>query len=229
MTSYAVAGDLDHLYVPVRDCRSQCVDLVAATADGGRTWTPAVMPGGGTNDSRFLLAAAGETVVAAVRGADAHGGRTAAYSTSTDAGRTWRPAPVAEVDELPADWVLVEVLRDRLVGLDPDTGDLASVALRVVEARVLATPTDRWVFGYTGRGPADQRGKQRFIGTSLAVSRDGGRTWSVRTLPKDDVFSDVTVANGKRAYAVSLRPEFGLWTSDDGLTWTTLGTPVLRL
>ncbi|GIF63377.1 hypothetical protein Ais01nite_14120 [Asanoa ishikariensis] len=227
VTSYAVAGDLDHLYVPVRDCRSQCVDLIAATADRGRTWTSAVMPGGKINASRFVVAAAGETVVAVVRGRpDARGDRTADYSTSTNAGRMWRPAPVAEVAELPADWVSIEVVRDRLIGLDPRTGDLASVALPILEARVLATPaepSERWLFGYTGTEPTGKRGKLRYVGKSLAVSRDGGRTWSVRKLPKDDVFSDVTVANSKRVYALyqssSAYAQRVFRSDDGGRTW----------
>ncbi|SNT64638.1 hypothetical protein SAMN05421812_117158 [Asanoa hainanensis] len=219
VTSYAVAGDLDHLYLPVRDCRAQCVDLVAATADRGRTWTSAAMPGGGVSDSRFVVAAAGETVVAVVRGRpDKLGDRTAAYSTSTNAGRTWRPAPVTEVAELPADWVSVEVLQDRLIGLDPRTGDLASVALPVLEARVLTSPTtERWLFGYTGKEPTG------YVGKSLAVSRDGGRTWSVRKLPQDAVFVDVTVANSKRAYALyqtsSAYTQRVFRSDDGGRTW----------
>ncbi|MDG4824605.1 hypothetical protein O7635_22375 [Asanoa sp. WMMD1127] len=199
VTSYAVAGDLDHLYVPVRDCRGRCVDMVAATADRGRTWSAAELPGGGINSSRFVVAAAGATVVAVVRG---RADRPDDYRTSTDAGRTWRPAPVAEVAALPADWVSVEARGDRLIAVDPRTGDLAGVALPLLEARVVGTATDRWVFGYTGTEPTARRGKLRYVGKSLAVTRDGGRTWSVRKLPKDDVFADVAVADGRRAYAI---------------------------
>jgi hypothetical protein len=227
VTSYAVAGDLDHLYLPIRDCRGECVDKVAASADQGGTWTTSEMPGGGINSSRFLAAAAGDTVVTLVRRpADATGYRRSDYFTSTDAGRTWRPATVTQVEELPADAVSVQVDDDRLVAVDPATGDLASVALPLMQASVLGVAPEageRWIFGYTGSEPTSRPGKVKWIGKSLAVSRDGGRTWSVRKLPKDAVFRSVAVAGGKRAYALysaSQADDMRLYRSDDGgQTW----------
>ncbi|GIF46189.1 BNR/Asp-box repeat protein [Asanoa ferruginea] len=222
VTSYAVAGDLDHLYLPIRDCRSACVDKVAASADRGATWTTSEMPGGGINSARFLTAAAGETVVTTVsRPATATG-----YFTSTDAGRTWRAATVTPVEELPADAVSVGVDEDRLVAVDPATGDLASVALPIMQASVLGVAPEvgeRWIFGYTGSEPTSRPDKPKWIGKSLAVSRDGGRTWSVRKLPKDAVFRSVAVADGKRAYALysgRAADDLRLYRSDDGgMTW----------
>ncbi|HEV7708581.1 MAG TPA: sialidase family protein [Asanoa sp.] len=227
VTSYPVASDLDHLYLPVRDCRGECVDKLAATADRGDTWTMSEMPGGGINSSRFLAAASGDTVVALVRrAADANGYRRSDYFTSTDAGRAWRPAPVTEVAELPADAVAVGVNDDRLVAVDAGTGDLTSVALPIMQARVLSVAPglgETWIFGYAGSQPTARPGKLKYTGKSLAVSRDGGRTWSVRKLPKDDVFRSVAVADGKRAYALyntNSADKMRLYRSDDGgRTW----------
>jgi hypothetical protein len=175
------AGDLDHLYLEYRDCRAKpCRPMLAATTDRGRTWNKTPLPAG---EPKFhpptVVLVHGSLVLARAwfeppRGVP-YKPVDPVYWASLDAGATWQRADTPVVEALPPGWP-VHQEENGLVAVDPATGKMArlrfpeneSVGLSLIDTRPTA---GIWVLGLGPRGVA------------LKVSKDGGRTWDIRSLP----------------------------------------------
>lgn len=235
-----VAGDVDHLYLRYGDCRgADCVIKVAATADGGRTWTSSPLPV--THNALVSLAALGPlTVLAEVQ----QGGATVTQSwlASTDGGHTWHAVSVRQVDAIPTGWQILDgppgVDQIAVLAADPATGALAELGQgrplhlgRPVAG--LPPAAGLWLTGYLGTAPSpapSPYGDQQIrvgTGSTVAVSHDGGRTWHQQTfaepLTANTGLGGATVASydGRTAYAVgAANGELVVHRTDDGgLTW----------
>jgi hypothetical protein len=153
---------------------------------------------------------------------------------STDGGRTWRTVRLADepVPAVPAG-SYVDLMRlgdtGKLVAVDPRTGRAAPLAsqpgftLLCVEADPAQTVLV--ATGYQVDGGNES--------TRLAVSRDGGRTWSTHPLPVGYFSEPPSTADGITLYLVGSVPEISAgephemvqlhpisFSTDGGATWT---------
>ncbi|MGW4501599.1 WD40/YVTN/BNR-like repeat-containing protein [Micromonospora sp. NPDC004336] len=239
-----VAGDLDHFYLRWSDCRgdgpagtggagsapTDCALMVAGTADRGATWQSRELPL--PRNARVVLAAAGpRTLVASYQ--DGSGMRQG-WLTSVDGGERWREVTVGTAARVPDGWrVLDELSRphiDAIVAANPVTGDVVRVPH--TSGLKLATLVDDvppgagiWVSGYENE---DTNGDGRLVGrgSAIAVSRDGGRTWTRHVFAGpltagEDISLDVATRDGRTVYAVgSIDGALVVHRSGDGgLTW----------
>jgi hypothetical protein len=218
------AGDMNHLYIEYQDCRdSACVRMLAASADGGRTWRKHRMPFN-LPDGRFtsVLAVHGTSVIA-VRAVDLD---TREYFASLDGGMTWRSVTPVTVGALPTGWPLMGGPRtDVIMAFDPTTGAIATMPLATVPFTTgasigrqvtLSGPAPEagiWLIRSEYRQPTPRPTTPFTIKPDwlLLVSHDGGATWQRRTLP------DGIVA--RSPHSASVRP-YSLATLD-GLTLVT--------
>jgi hypothetical protein len=254
MWSEMVAGDLDHLYLEYRDCEGRdCTRMLAVSEDGGRTWDKRRMPDAlGADAYTTILHAHGKVVVA--RGHKRAGRErhpdvpypASAYRTSVDGGVTWRAPAVRTVDALPAGWPVFTLNEAEAMGaVDPATGDVAKVApqaLRGHRFAVLRVPPAAGIW-LTGFWPSFRPGSTRNLMGHAAVSRDGGRTWTQRRLPRALIGTGelnpergLTTADGRTLYGLEERGDSVLVhrSTDGGSTWhgralVDLDGPVLSM
>ncbi|GAA2857215.1 hypothetical protein Acy02nite_66470 [Actinoplanes cyaneus] len=219
------AGDLDHLYLHYQDCAvTPCRQMLATTADRGRTWRKVPMPAAPPGQKGpGLTMASGTTVLV---GAGPRIPRGTAFDSSklpdplfwasTDAGMTWQRANVRAVDALPSGWPVLQTMKG-LLAVDPATGDVATLELSGHGPRrtILPTPPAAGIWTMTTTG--------------LQVSQDGGRTWDERPLPQSAgggspvlATADgrtVHVAREVRGGGMSLQV-----STDSGRTWEARAT-----
>ncbi|GAA4446035.1 sialidase family protein [Phytohabitans houttuyneae] len=176
---WAGAWDADHLYLthlacPDHSCPKTTV-RVRGSGDGGRTWTDRGEP-----VDAYGFAVAGPDTLVAIRPSGATGGRRLAVST--DGGRGWRVVRDAPaVDAVPAGGA-VACWADAgepctLWALDPDGGTRAPLRH---QPALLASGDD--LLPQRSGGRIWVRGLDPATGRpAVAVSGDGGRTWSAHT------------------------------------------------
>jgi photosystem II stability/assembly factor-like uncharacterized protein len=241
-TGAMVAGDVDHLYLRYTDCQRPGVDcavMLAASDDGGVTWTESALPVA-HNSLVVLSALAPRTLLAWVQDGTAV---RQYWQASTDGGRTWRDVGIRETDAIPAGWLPVDTPLSpdsvRVVAADPATGDLVQLAQprQLAMARLvggLPPAAGLWVSGFTGTATTPvttPQGKEQSVtgtGSSVEVSHDGGRTWRRSSFPDNlddgDAFGAAAIASfdGRTAYAVGLAGGTLLVyrTADGGQTWS---------
>jgi hypothetical protein len=168
------AGDMNNLYIEYQDCRvSPCVRMLAASADGGRTWRKHRLPLEVPSREGGVVAVRGTTVIASVWGRGLVDGP---HYASVDGGLTWRTVTPMTVSALPAGWPLIGSRMNVIRAFDPATGDLAEIALGRKDAV-------RDGFTVFGQPPEAGIWQLRSGGQHLAVSRDGAATWQSRSLP----------------------------------------------
>lgn len=235
-TGAMVAGDLDHLYLRYTDCQHPGVDctvMLAASDDGGATWTELPLPVA-HNSLVMLTALAPRTLLASVQDGTAV---RQYWLASADGGHTWREESDREVDVIPAGWVPVDssvsLNRVGVFAADPATGDLVTLAepRQLALARLVSGPPSAaglWVSGFLGTAaPAGAGQSVTGTGSSVEVSHDGGRTWLRRSFPDNlddgDTFGAAAIAthDGHTAYAVGLAGGALLVyrTVDGGQSW----------
>jgi len=252
----AGASGPDHLYALVRDC-PDCGQRLMASEDGGRTWQPrrtfaaGPRPNGTYPPSDMLLmtVVGPRTVVVRLPADDAAtpspvaDERGAIWQLTVDGGRTWKN--LARVDTAvpgaPDDGKIVDCLIGtepggacRLFAVLPATGQVAPLANQppLLEYHLLPTWDGKavWVQGYD---PASHR-------PAVAVSRDGGRSWTTgifdteAQMPKIDAAKpaqleqlSVVTADARTAYAVffthGTRSSRVYRSTDGGRTWARNG------
>lgn len=240
-TGAMVAGDLDHLYLRYTDCQRPGVDcavMLAASDDGGATWTESALPVE-HNSLVMLTALAPRTLLAWVQDGTAV---RQYWQASSDGGRTWREVPVREADAIPAGWQPVDTTLSLdsvgVLAADPATGDLVRLAqpLQLATGRLvsgLPPAAGLWVSGFTGTATtpvATPQGTEQSVtgtGSSVEVSHDGGRTWQRSSFPDNlddgEAFGAAAIASydGRTAYAAGLAGGALLVyrTVDGGQTW----------
>ncbi len=225
--------DRDHGFALTVTCAGEeqpCSYGLAVSADGGRSYEHRALPLAKIPPlegySADLHAVTDRTVVIEDRGT---------WWASVDAGRTWRPVPDAVAGRaggIPAAGRLHTRCADancdvrELTVIDPATGlrlTVPGVPLERVHGSsesTVAPDGTRWV---TGTAPAGE--------PALAVTRDGGRTWSVSRFPRPEQLlygPMLVVGPGDLRYAMFSvqRPDakngFGPMyrSTDAGRTWT---------
>ncbi|MFD1373403.1 WD40/YVTN/BNR-like repeat-containing protein [Actinoplanes sichuanensis] len=227
--------DRDHGFALTSTCpdeKQPCSYGLAVSIDGGRTYQHRRVPLAEVPPlegySADLHAVTAQTVVIEDRGT---------WWVSLDAGRTWRSAPnsvTRTVTAIPAKARLHTHCADpncdrrELTVIDPATGmrlkvgDVPLESVHDSSESTIAPDGTRWISGIArGGAPA------------LAITRDGGRTWSVSRLPKPEKLLSgpkLLVGPGKQRYAVftvqrhGVKNGFGpLYASTDaGRTWTRI-------
>jgi hypothetical protein len=222
------AGDLNHLYLHYQDCRTQkkpCQQMLASSTDRGRTWRKSPLP-----VARPGMAPTGVSIVhGSVVLAGSHVDfRSGSHDTgeepppdfwmSRDAGLTWQPAPLREVDALPKGGPVAD-FSSGMYAMDPATGTVAR--------KKFENSFDQpMIFASLPNGELWGRSDAR----SVEVSSDGGKTWEKRPLP--DLAPpgqsgssmnryDVSTTDGRTIYArAKRRTGVKLFTSADaGRTW----------
>ena len=102
------AGDLDHLYLPYQDCAGKnCRQMLAASADRGRTWRKLPLPE--SEHKPIVTLVHGSLVLALESDSRPREGSydprslpDPTYWSSTDGGVTWRRSAARTVEALPA-------------------------------------------------------------------------------------------------------------------------------
>jgi len=221
----------------------RCGRLLLATADGGRSWQPLAQIPAFADVFQRLVVEPPNTVLLLEREG------SAALVRSEDGGRSWFRLPIAVAVPAPARagalvvkqqqsrpcprgcpitlaWLDLATQQRRPFPTQPAHSDLLVPAPMSADGDVVATLT----------------GADRAV---VAMSTDGGLTWSETALPvplgagehPTAAVSDVTAlaAGGGRAYAfVSVQPvatqpvvptTYGFRTDDGGATWVDLGLP----
>jgi photosystem II stability/assembly factor-like uncharacterized protein len=183
-------ADPDHGYALTRTCSRGTVDCAFAlyrTADGGESWQRRRLPhapGDGFWDVLYVLGP-DEVAVANPLGTE----QTRVFST--DGGRSWGVAEEltsAGTAPLPAGGLLTAGCGAQpfhgpgcdLVGsVRPDSGQFVPVPTQppLTPVQLGPSPTEGGRWWVVGAVPGDDS-------THLALSGDGGRTWSVTALPK---------------------------------------------
>jgi photosystem II stability/assembly factor-like uncharacterized protein len=241
-TGAMVAGDLDHLYLRYTDCQRPGVDcavMLAASEDGGATWTEWALPV--AHNSLVMLTALGpRTLLASVQDGTAV---RQYWQASTDGGHTWREVSDHVVEAIPAGWLPVDssvsLNRVGVFAADPATGDL----VRLAQPRPLALArlaaglppaAGLWASGFTGTATtpvSTPQGTEQSVtgtGSSVEVSHDGGVNWLHWSFPDNlddgDTFGGAAVAtfDGRTGYAVGYAGGALLvyCTVDGGATWS---------
>ncbi|GIE88275.1 WD40/YVTN/BNR-like repeat-containing protein [Actinoplanes regularis] len=227
--------DRDHGFALTATCaddKQPCAYGLAVSTDGGRSYQHRTLPLAKVRQlegySAELHAVTAGTVVIEDRGK---------WWVSLDAGRTWRSAPDSAARNaagIPAAGRLHTRCADancdtrELVVIDPETGlrsavpDVPLERVQGTSESTVAADGTRWISGTTrGGDPA------------LAITRDGGRTWSVSRFPEPDklLFGPrMVVGPGKLRYAIftvqrehvknGFGPMYG--STDAGRTWTRI-------
>ncbi len=225
--------DREHGFALTATCvddRQPCSYGLAVSTDGGRSYQHRTLPVAKVPQlegySAELHAVTARTVVIEDRGK---------WWVSLDAGNTWRSAPdsaarnaagIPAAGRLHARCADANCATRELAVIDPATG-LRSKVPGVPLARIegtsesaIAPDGTRWISGTTrGGDPA------------LAITRDGGRTWSVSRFPQPDklLFGPrMVVGPGNLRYAMftvqreHVKNGFGPMyrSTDAGRTWT---------
>lgn len=233
-TSYVLDfADHDHGYALTRTCppgASSCVFALHRSADGGRTWTPRTLPPaldpetGYTSATMYVL---GPDAVAI----DRPKGHDSERVYTTDGGRSWHRQQQPRQGDTSAPLADGALFTSRCaeqpysktghcpdVGtIDPKTGQFVSTPTQPPLAlyyRLGPSPLRNggyWVVGATATGEA-----------AVAITEDGGRTWSVGILPPADMWGgdlrDLEVASSDGVLYAATGGD--LWTStDDGRSW----------
>ncbi|RSM46497.1 hypothetical protein DMB66_49675 [Actinoplanes sp. ATCC 53533] len=189
------AGDLDHLYLPYQDCAGKnCRQMLAASADRGRTWRKLPLPK--SEHQPFVALVHGSLVLAQESDPPPEGSydpRTLpdpTYWSSTDGGVTWRRPAARTAEALPAGWP-VRMEDNAVVAFDPATGDPVRVRLEVLPRSLflLDTPpgAGMWALSTEDEPMPSPRPTGPVLGRSRAVAKvstDGGRSWETRELPE---------------------------------------------
>ncbi|RZU75709.1 hypothetical protein EV384_4269 [Micromonospora kangleipakensis] len=232
-TGRPAAGDLDHLYLRYKECRTGCPVRFAATDDRGRTWRTGGLPV--PDDAMVDLRAVGPRTLAAWYFSRSAPDRRSAWTTSTDGGTTWRQVTVRRVAALPAGWRVLDQVPgpdvEPLLAVDPTTGEIAQLTKRstLLNAAYVAGLPDAaglWVSGWTGSRDG-KGGPTVWTGSAVEVSRDGGRSWQRHEFPDhltatDDVgAAAIATYDGRTVYAVGrVTGRLVIWRSaDGGGTW----------
>jgi photosystem II stability/assembly factor-like uncharacterized protein len=210
--------------------------MVAATADGGTTWTKSPLPVG-HNALAQLIALGPRTLVAWYQN---EGASTQPWLATTDGGSSWRPVTVGAVDAIPAGWRALDVPggpESQVLAADPTTGEIARLAQprSLTLAKTVAglpPAAGLWVTGHLGTTTTapDSNNAQQILptGSAIEVSHDGGRTWHRQSFPEaldagDTTLGGAAVAthDGQIAYAVGQAGgELAIYrTGDGGATW----------
>jgi hypothetical protein len=177
---------------------TSCRARLLGSDDAGRTW-------------KLRTDSPGMDWIAAPRHGVLVGGRDRdreqpGQRVSTDGGRTWRTVRLAgePVPAVPAG-SYVDLMRlgdtGKLVAVDPRTGRAAPLASQpgITPSCVEADPTHTllvasgYVLGF------DRTAR-------LAVSRDGGRTWSTHPMPNGNYFEPPSTADGTTLYQIGPMP-----------------------
>jgi photosystem II stability/assembly factor-like uncharacterized protein len=216
-----VAGDLDHLYLRWKDCRSarDCTLMVAATADGGATWRSYPLPVG--RNAMVDLRAVGPRTLVAWAQSDLPGGGQPeqTWHASADGGATWHEVQPRVVDAVPAGWRVLDdfnYLRGEITVVDPATGGVAGLRRSsLVGAKPiggLPPAAGLWVSGRLGESaPTTDAEGVTGTGSAVEVSHDGGRTWQRHAFAEELVGNSgdgvsggaaIATADGRTVYAV---------------------------
>lgn len=230
-TSYVMDfADPDHGYALGRTClpaSSGCTFLLHRTADGGRTWASRTLPPALDTKAGYYSA------VLYVLGPDAvaigwSDGTEPSRIHSTDGGRTWRrddhprqgggAAPLdrgalltARCAEQP--FITAQQCSD-LGTIRPDTGEFVATPAQPPRTPLQIGPTATrggryWAICVTAGAYA------------IAISADGGRTWSVSTLADDSWTRPNTWSVVEGDGVLYATNESDVWSSTDGgKSWT---------
>lgn len=240
VTRVAIA-DREHIYGTYPLCEvDKCRLRLAATRDGGRSWSHHDLPQGptgmrkpGVNDHTFTL-----TVIGPVTLRLSHWQSRKAWVT-TDGGASWRPDPAAAkpVPVLPDGWSILAGGVGSHSGStyvdigDPATGQTGTLEVpRGAAAGHFPRDTSRRGIWLTTTASGDS--------VTVSASHDRGRTWISRSHGFDDqvgggpALSLAVSADGKTAYLVLSRfrsftsnPETMVVRSEDGGSSWTRVTP----
>jgi hypothetical protein len=198
-------ADGTHVYAELQACGA-CARRLVGSDDGGRTWT-----------TRAELT---EMEIPQLFGATTLEMAGPTPKISTDGGRTWSPrvddpTPAATVPA--GGWLECGGSLCTLQVVDPATSRWHPLAapppLDVKTIGAVPTAAGLWLTGLdpTTRAP------------SVAVSRDGGATWTVRPIapPAGDTPPIVATYDGTTAYAILGLKEtsHGYRTTDGGRSW----------
>ncbi len=226
-------ADDEHGYILLGRCETEpCETWVGATADGGRTWHAALVPGlTFPGDVQVLMPRARLHVLGAQRavleGFDSQpfGGPDHRRWHTADGGRTWVEAPVMPVetvDSIPEDSYVYAAIPP-----DPQApGHVLRIIRNDGSSAILATaPGDLGVMPNVRHG---LDGSYWITGSVSAVrSLDQGRTWSVVPYPDGAAEYSIEIypGDGTARYAI-WSGMFRVWRStDDGANWTELDVP----
>ncbi len=183
---------------PTSEFQQQPIDI-AATSDGGKTWTMVSRSTGSSADTTpgapsvdcgkqglsFFDSRSGWLTGGCLAGVT--------FDSTSDGGRTWRPQVLPSPDGMP-------------FSTDCDAGPCSLSAPRFVSS----------VFGYMVLDDYDNVHDSHR--STLYVSVDQGRTWSPRALPAGDM--RVTMVDATTGYAAGGQTDPWLYsTSDGGQTW----------
>jgi hypothetical protein len=244
---WAGAADADHLYAIGADCpEPRCLTRFLGSDDGGRTWTernerivvrPTFLPGG----ELFAVIVRPDTQPR-LEPDKGDIGRPLVPAISADGGRTWQdlsvstsPRPAATAAELPV-WSCDNDVPDTcgVFIVDPVRRELRPLATqpsldmadRMSDQPVVRSADGRsvWATGeVTEGGPM-----------TVAVSRDGGGTWTNGSIPCRDCHGiDLWPITPEVAYVTGdtglpLGSMLAFRTTDAGLTWQPLAVDFHR-
>jgi hypothetical protein len=193
--------DADRGFLLTVDCAGGCTAWVNATTDGGRTWSTARAPGAfGTppRDALPALVVTGSRV--ALVGADAR--------ASSPDGAAWDTAagpPASTGTALPGDARLL-LLGGRVTALLHDGTTLVAPAAQPPLAVSWVSPVRAGDAAWWVAGTVDGR-------PAVAVSRDGGASWTPTTFPGGGTAAGVSFL-GRDVYVALVDPR----TTPAGLT-----------
>jgi photosystem II stability/assembly factor-like uncharacterized protein len=237
-TSYVLDfADEDHGYALARHCErgaGKCSFSLYRTTDGGRHWAPRNLPRPADPTTGYFdatLSVLGPDTVVIDRPnrsqTQVHSERT----TSTDGGATWTakprrtelpPAPLPRLGRLTT--ICGDVAYDydmctTLGAIDPQSGGFVVLPAQppLVPTQFGRIATEDGTLWAVGRGATSDR-------WAIAVSKDGGRTWSDNTLDVEgtpDPGSWSVVERNGVMYATSGGQGYlAVWRStDDGRSW----------
>jgi photosystem II stability/assembly factor-like uncharacterized protein len=239
-TSYVLDfADPDHGYAMARTCMpgaSDCAFVLYRTADGGRTWgrrqlPPALNPTTGYRSATMYVLGPDAITI------DRPDGDVLDRINSTDGGRSWDRTEPPDKGGFSAPLADGALLTARCgaqpyskathcpdVGtIQPGTGSFVATPTQppLVPDQIGPAPTRDGRYWVIGRRPGT-------VQYSIALSADGGRTWSVSDLPRpgagvtEPEFVEVgtwsVVANEDALYVVA--GDYVWSSTDGGRSWT---------
>lgn len=226
-----VVGDVHRLYLEYSDCRgTDCTVMLATSVDGGTQWTRRPVPVPHNARLTLFYALAPRTLITMVTLPGP--GQVQYWLASTDAGVTWHRQTQSTVDIVPPGWRALGSLG--FMAADPATGRVANIPLswgRPLDAfgvtRDLPPAAGLWI-----TGNLSCRSGPTCTGSTVMVSRDGGRNWHRHTFAENlDAGQTspggpaVATLDGRTVYAVGAAAgEIVVYRTDDGgLTWHRTG------